>query len=68
MILELRPGRRSAAETAQELDVWRALASVPAVKTGRVVLIADPRTVVPGPRVGEGTALIARALHPEAFQ
>ena len=68
VILELRPGRRTAAETAEELDVWRALASVPAVKVGRVVLIADPRTVVPGPRVGEGTALIAKALHPEAFQ
>jgi hypothetical protein len=26
-------------------------------------MIADPRTVVPGPRVGEGVALIADLLH-----
>ena len=41
--------------------------SVPAVKAGRIAIITDERVVVPGPRVAEGTELIARALHPEAF-
>jgi len=68
VILELRaeglPGDRRRAE----IDVWRRLSSVPAVRANRVYFIADPRTVVPGPRVVEGTELIARALHPEAFE
>ena len=68
VILELRAGRRNAEEAAREIEAWRALPGVPAVKNGRVVLIEDPRTVVPGPRVGEGTELLARAMHPEVFR
>jgi len=41
---------------------------VPAVRNGRVQFIVDQRTVVPGPRIAEGTELLARALHPEAFR
>jgi len=33
-----------------------------------VFFLTDARTVVPGPRVAEGTELIARALHPDAFK
>ncbi len=51
----------------KEIAVWQALSSVPAVRTGRIDILSDPRTVVPGPRVAEGTELIARTLHPEAF-
>jgi iron complex transport system substrate-binding protein len=67
VILELRAGPIAAGQRAREQDVWRVLASVPAVRTNRVSILADPRTVVPGPRVAEGTELIARVLHPEAF-
>ena len=67
-ILELRAGAMSPAEQRQEIAVWQALPSVPAVRAGRIAIITDPRTVVPGPRVAEGTELIARALHPEAFK
>ena len=56
-----------AEQQTREIAVWKALSSVPAVRTGRVAIITDPRTVVPGPRVAEGTELFARALHPEAF-
>jgi len=52
----------------KEVSVWQALSAVPAVKSGRIVFIADQRTVVPGPRVAEGTELLARALHAEAFK
>jgi ABC-type Fe3+-hydroxamate transport system substrate-binding protein len=68
VILELRGGSLTDDAKKRELAVWQALSAVPAVKTGRIVFIADQRTVVPGPRVAEGTELLARALHPEAFK
>jgi iron complex transport system substrate-binding protein len=36
------------------------------VRQGRVVAMSDPRVLRPGPRVAEGLALLARALHPGA--
>jgi iron complex transport system substrate-binding protein len=39
---------------------------VRAVKEGRVVPMADERVLRPGPRIAEGLAVLARALHPEA--
>jgi iron complex transport system substrate-binding protein len=68
VILELRGGSVAAEHRDREIAVWQALPAVPAVRTGRVYLIVDPRTVVPGPRVAEGADLIARALHPEVFR
>jgi iron complex transport system substrate-binding protein len=68
VILELR-GDPIAAETRQrEIAVWQGLASVPAVRSGRVYLLADQSTVVPGPRVAQAIELIARTLHPEAWK
>jgi len=51
-----------------ELNVWQALASVPAVRNKRVLFLFDDRIVIPGPRVVEGTRVMAMALHPEAFK
>jgi iron complex transport system substrate-binding protein len=68
VILEIRAGAAEAGSIASEIAVWRTLASVPAVRNGRVQFIVDQRTVVPGPRIAEGTELLARALHPEAFR
>jgi cobalamin transport system substrate-binding protein len=51
-----------------ELDVWNAVASVPAVRSHRVLFLFDDRIVIPGPRVVEGTAAIAKVLHPDAFK
>jgi iron complex transport system substrate-binding protein len=68
VILELRGTDMPAGRRRKELAVWETLSAVPAVKSGRVIFITDPRTVVPGPRVAEGTELLARALHPEAFK
>jgi iron complex transport system substrate-binding protein len=67
VILELRAGDMTPQQRRKEIAVWQGLPSVPAVQTGRISIITDPRTVVPGPRVAEGTERIARALHPEAF-
>jgi len=68
VILELRSGNLPAEARRKEIAVWQALSSIPAVRTGRIDIITDPRTVVPGPRVAEGTELMARTLHPEAFR
>jgi cobalamin transport system substrate-binding protein len=66
-IVELRVGKITDSQRLQEVDVWQTLSSVPAVRDKRVTLINDDRTVIPGPRVADGTELIARALHPEVF-
>ena len=70
VILETRSSSEpvSAGDRAAELDAWKTLASVPAVRNGRIFFLFDDRIVIPGPRVAEGTLLIARALHPEAFK
>jgi iron complex transport system substrate-binding protein len=68
VIIELRGAAVSEDVRRKELTVWQALSAVPAVKSGRITFIADQRTVVPGPRVAEGTELLARAIHPEAFR
>jgi iron complex transport system substrate-binding protein len=68
VILDIR-GTPSTPERAEaERRAWSALSSVPAVRNGRVYVIGDERTVVPGPRVAQGTELISRALHPEGWK
>ena len=42
---------------------WRELR---AVKAGRVVSLRDEVVLRPGPRIGEGLRLLAKALHPDA--
>jgi iron complex transport system substrate-binding protein len=54
-------------ERDAELNVWKALASVPAVRNNRVHFLFDDRIVIPGPRVVDGTLAIARAIHPDLF-
>ncbi len=69
VILEVRAtGLLAAADVAQAKRVWGALASVPAVKQGRIEILTGEHLVVPGPRVVQGTEAFARALHPEAFK
>jgi len=51
-----------------ELNVWKALGSIPAVRNHRILFLFDDRIVIPGPRIVEGTMAIARALHPDAFK
>jgi iron complex transport system substrate-binding protein len=68
VILELNASPMSDGEQAAELAVWQVLSAVPAVRNGRVHMIGDERTVIPGPRVAQGTELIARALHPDRLK
>jgi cobalamin transport system substrate-binding protein len=68
VIVELR-GTPATEEEARAMRAdWRAVRAVPAVRNDRVHIISDERTVVPGPRVAQGTRLLASALHPEVFR
>jgi iron complex transport system substrate-binding protein len=64
VILELRAEPLAADVEKKERAVWNTLASVPAVRNGRVYIVTDRRTVIPGPRVGEGVEVLERVLHP----
>jgi iron complex transport system substrate-binding protein len=69
VIIELRYGDSAkTADFAKELDVWNALASIPAVKLHRVYTLVGDQFVVPGPRVVNATRELARCLHPETFK
>jgi iron complex transport system substrate-binding protein len=67
VILELRTDAMDAAALERERRVWRVLSSVPAVRNGRVHILADESLVVPGPRVAAATERIARVLHPDVW-
>jgi len=70
VILELRGefGTIGPGDIDREREVWNALPSVPAVRTGRVYILVDSSVVVPGPRIADGVEKIARVLHPDAFE
>ena len=68
VILELTYDERMTRDTrAAEVAVWERLSSVPAVRNRRVHLLLGNQFVQPGPRMGDATDAIARALHPDAF-
>lgn len=65
VILELRSeGAGGSADVRREIRSWTPLASVPAVKSGRVLILAGKGLTVPGPRIAEHVERIAAALHP----
>ncbi|HTM02250.1 MAG TPA: helical backbone metal receptor [Vicinamibacterales bacterium] len=69
VIIEVRAeGLIEPSKVAAERNVWSTLASLPAVRTGRIHLLTGSQLVVPGPRVAQGTEMLARALHPDAFK
>ena len=63
IVLELRGDPIDATTQAKEVQTWDALASLPAVRNKRVRIIADSRTVIPGPRVADAVELLAEAIH-----
>jgi len=69
VIVELHYGRSiDPSRLATERTVWKALASVPAVRSDRIHLLVGDEFVVPGPRVVPAAERLARTLHPEAFR
>ena len=65
VILEVRSADiATGAEAAKEAASWAPLASVPAVRQKRVIVLTGKGLTVPGPRVAEVVEQMARALHP----
>ena len=68
VIIELHPGDEPSREALQrERAVWTLLASVPAVRTGRVHLLYGGYLLAAGPRLGRAAETLARVLHADAF-
>jgi iron complex transport system substrate-binding protein len=55
-------------ELEHERTAWQPMASVPAVRKGRIHLLVGDYLVVPGPRIAQAAETFARAIHPEAFR
>jgi iron complex transport system substrate-binding protein len=70
VILEVRAADTPMAHGAidAEIRTWSILGSVPAVRNKRVYFLVDDRLVIPGPRIVEGTRLLAEVLHPGALR
>jgi iron complex transport system substrate-binding protein len=65
VILELHEGAELSPGEARALAAdWSRLPALPAVATGRVVIVSGEGLVVPGPRVAVAVERLARALHP----
>ncbi len=52
------------ADPAQPLAAWRALADVPAVRDGRVIVMKQPYLLAPSPRVAAALADLEAAVYP----
>lgn len=61
-------GMMATADVRRERNLWATLASIPAVRSGRIHFLDGSYLVVPGPRMGLAAETLARTLHPEAFE
>ena len=69
VIIELRSTDiPSPDDRQQELDSWKTLASVPAVRNNRVYLLTGEQLTEPGPTIADATERMARVLHPVLFK
>jgi iron complex transport system substrate-binding protein len=65
VILEVRSGDiDTPEEAAREARSWTPLASVPAVRNRRVIVLTGQGLTVPGPRVAQVVEQMFQALHP----
>ena len=66
VILDVHPsGGWTPARIASERALWQALPTLPAVRAGRVHILADNLLLVPGPRVTVAVRMMAKAIHPD---
>jgi iron complex transport system substrate-binding protein len=65
VVIDIHYGRTDVpAAIDRERSVWQALPAVPAVRTGRVAVLAGNQYVVPGPRLADAAERIADIIHP----
>lgn len=65
VILQSRMDAPASADPPTEGEFWKRWPDVPAVRAGRVVVLAGDAALRPGPRVAEAVEELARLLHPE---
>ena len=65
-IVELHYGGNPSA--VDDVAPWRRLSSVPAVRDGRIYELVGDEFVEAGPRIGDATERLSRALHPDAWK
>ena len=58
IVIETRPASWRG-DVRRERAVWNGLPALPAVRSGRIHIVADDRLFVPGPRVAEAARLLA---------
>ena len=64
VIIEPHPGENLGdAEKTKFLTEWRRLGSLPAVRDGKVYFPTDDYFMIPGPRLAQTAALMARMIH-----
>jgi iron complex transport system substrate-binding protein len=64
VIIEIRSADiLSESDRRREIESWRPLASVPAVRAGRIHLLTGKGIAVPGPGVADSAEELARVLH-----
>jgi iron complex transport system substrate-binding protein len=65
VILDIQPElARQGVDATAALMEWHRLGELRAVREGRVHVLVDPRLEIPGPRVAEAVAVVARTIHP----
>lgn len=65
VILQSRMDAPAVAGPPAEGEFWKRWPEIPAVRDGRVVVLAGDATLRPGPRVADAVEELARVLHPE---
>ncbi len=60
-------GIDTASTSGRNLRAWDALASIPAVRNGRIYQLRGDGMMNPGPRISASVRRVAEVLHPEAF-
>lgn len=69
VIIEIYSGPGWNAERVRrEPEVWQGLPSLPAVRSGRIYVLADEVMSIPGPRVPQAILALAKLLHPDVFR
>ena len=61
-------GVDTASSKARNLDAWKALPSIPAVRSARIYQLRGDGMMNPGPRISASVRRLAEVLHPQAFK
>jgi len=68
IIIETLPREKFSPETIKKMrNDWLMFSDVPAVREGRIYFVPEELLFIPGPRIHEAALVLAKIIHPEAF-